>query len=62
MNSDNKLECLRLAVDSFNKELATSLEMVERAQIFYHWVYETNEKPNKLTFEKTASRRQQERE
>ncbi len=56
MNSDDRLECLRLAAESVNPECRTS-EILERAQEFYNWVYKT-EKPNKLTFEKINKERE----
>jgi hypothetical protein len=58
MNSDDKLECLRLAIglaietaknDGFPNENAESI--VKKAKHFYAWVSETD-KPNSLIFEK----------
>ncbi len=59
MNSDDRLECLRLAVELEKSGLSgLSVEnIIKAAQEFYNWVYKT-EKPNKLTFEKVNKERE----
>jgi len=55
MNSDDKLECLRLAIeyskDNYSKDNYNDQELLRLAQQFYNWISEHN-KPNNLTFDK----------
>ncbi len=55
MNSDDRLECLRLAIEwaKFNP----GCDVKTTASIFYNWVHE-DEKPNRLTFEKINKERE----
>ena len=49
MNSDDKLECLRLALDW--AKLNPHTDVLGTARIFHNWVSEAG-KPNSLNFEK----------
>ena len=53
MNSDDKLECLRLAIDTarLNENAASDAEILNTAKLYSAWVSEAD-KPNRLTFEK----------
>jgi len=55
MNSDDKLECLRIAAE-FVAKAQSGEPVLELAKAFYNWVSEVD-KPNSLTFEKINTKR-----
>ncbi len=56
MNNDDRLECLRLAIEAMKGTKYTTEQLLRSAKVFYNWVYE-QEKVNSLTFEKIHNER-----